>query len=318
MVVSVFIILLNILFFFIYKSFNKGDNDYSKEKNRFNRLRLKYIFRYINIGYLIIYLIHLILILLNVGVTNIEYYYIYLILFLLDIISYIFLEYLTKNRKQKFKIIDKKILDNRSILLIISTYILFIIEKVTFNYKEVGDNAQKIHNFLINYHLILRVLCVLIILYSFRYIINIIVNNKELCRYTYNNDDYLEDAKFYSKIDIKKGFNQFIYIAAYIIFFYINIPFIYIFYILVVLILIYLISRKIKKIAFESDKLYKTISFTGEQPGIVYAFQFVRDMLLLKKMIIFTIMLVFSTITYYGLGESIFSYTSISIYLILL
>ncbi len=318
MFVSILIIILNILFYFLYKSFNKGDNDYSKEKIRFNKLRLKYIFRYINIGYIIIYLIHLVFILLYVGITNIEYYYIYFILFSLDIVSYIILEYLTKQNKQKFKLIDKKLIDNRISLLVIAIYILFIIEKVTFNYNEVGDSAQKIHNFLLNYHLIIRIICVLIILYSFRYIIDILVKNKDYCNYTYDKEYYLEDIKFYSKIDIKRGVNHLIYIAGYILFFYINIPFIYIFYLLLAIFLIYLIYRKIKKISFESDKLNKTISFTKVQPGIIYAFQFTRDILLLKKMIIFTIMLVFSSIAYYGLGESIFSYTSISIYLILL
>ena len=318
MFVSIFMILLNILFLVIYKSFNNKENDYIKEKNIFNRLKIKYISRYINIGYIAIFLIHLIMILLYVGITNIEYYYIYLILFGMDILLYIFLEYFFKNKRTKLKLIDKKIIDDRSKLFIIFCYILFIIEKILMNYNEVGDNALKIHDFILNYNLILRVLCVAIIFYSISYIFKIIINNKELCTYTYNKELYLEDINFYNRIDIKQGFNHFIYITAYIVFFYINIPFIYIFYILIILIFIYVINKKINKIAFESDKLYKTISFTNERPGIIYAFQFIKDVLLLKKMVIITIMLVFSTITYYGLGESVFSYTSISLYIILL
>lgn len=318
MFVSIFMILLNILFFVLYNSFNSKENEYTKEKSKYNKLKIKYISRYINIGYILLYLIHLLLIALYVGITNIEYFYIYLILFGIDILSFSLLEFKFKSKKYKFKIIDKKIMDDRSILLVIAFYLLFIIEKVLMNYKTVGDRALDKHNFLINYHLILRVICVLIIIYSFRYLFKIIIKNKEICTYTYNRELYLEDVNFYNRIDIKKGFNHIIYLASYIVFFYINIPFIYVLYILLSLFLIYLISKKIKTIKYESDKLNKKIAFTNEKPGIIYAFMFNKDILLLKKMCIVTFMLVFSTITYYGLGESIFSYTTIGIYFILL
>ena len=318
MYVSTFMILFNLILLFIFKSIKSGTNDYNKEKNRYYKLRIKHILRYINIGYILIYLLHFLIITCSIGISCIDHLSISLGLYILNALLYIILENIMKIKSTKFKLIDKKILDNKSILLIISFYILFIIEKVgyIYNYKEesiVGD-----YDFINNYNIILKILSVIVITTSLFYIINLLLKNKEYCSYSYDKDSYLQDIKFYSKLDIKKSFNYIIYLLAYVIFFYINIPFIYFFYIALILLLIYLIKRKIKKISNESDRLYKSVTLANQKPGIIYSFQFTRDILLLKKMIVFTVMLVFSTIIYYGLGESIFSYTVISLYIYLL
>ena len=318
MYVSIFMILFNLFLLCLFKSIKSGTNDYNKEKNRYYKLRIKYMLRYINIGYILIYLFHFLIITCSIGISCIDHLSISLGLYILNALLYIILENIMKIKSTKFKLIDKKILDSKSILLIISFYILFIIEKVgyIYNYKEesiIGD-----YDFINNYNIILKILSVIVITASLFYIINLLIKNKEYCAYSYDKDSYLQDIKFYSKLDIKKSFNYIIYLLAYVIFFYINIPFIYFFYIALILLLIYLIKRKIKKISNESDRLYKSVTLANQKPGIIYSFQFTRDILLLKKMIVFTIMLVFSTIIYYGLGESIFSYTVISLYICLL
>ena len=317
MYISIFMILFNLFCLYIFRNIKPGNSDYSKEKNRFYKLRLKKFIRYVNLGYIIIYLLHYIIIAYFVNISSINLINIYLVLYFLNILVYSFFEYSTNMRNFRFKIIEKELLNTKSILLIISFYILFIIEKVSYDYTLKGDNLLERHNFLLNYNLSLRILTAVIVFSTLIYVIKLLINNKEYCSYTYNKEYYLEDAKFYNRIDIKKGFNHFVYLTAYIVFFYINIPFIYIFYILFILLMIYLIKRKIKKINNESDKLYKQITLVYTKPGIIYPFQFIRDLLLLKKMIIFTIMLVFSTSIYYGLGESIFTYTAMIMYIYL-
>ncbi len=318
MYISIFMILFNIFCLYIFKSIKSGENDYSKEKNRFYKLKIKHFLKCANIGYIIIYLIYYSLIYIFVGLSCMDFLYINLLLFILNIVVFITVDGLLKIKSNRFKLIDKKVIDNKSKLLLICLYILFMIEKVSYNYTLTGEDIVSKHNFLFNHNLFLRIITTFIIFSTITFIINLLINNKEYCTYTYNKEHYLDDAKFYNKIDIKKGFNHLVYLTAYIVFFYINIPFIFIFYILLIGFLIYLIKRKIKKINNESDKLYKSISLLKNKPGIIYPFEFVRDILLLKKMVIFTIMLFYSTIIYYGLGESIFTYTAMIMYIYLL
>ena len=318
MYISIFMIFFNLFCLYIFKSIKSGPNEYTKEKNKFYKLKLKNFLRIVNIGYIIIYLLYYLIIACFVRLDSVELISIYLILYALNIIEYLFVEYSTKMKNTRFKLIDKKTIDNKSIILVICFYILFIVEKVSYNYYLEGENIQARHDFIFNYNLFTRIIATFIIFSTLIYIIKLLLDNKEYCAYNYNKELYLSDAKFYNRIDIKKGFNHLVYLTAYIVFFYINIPFIYIFYILMVLLLIYLIKRKIKKIHNEGDKLYKTIALVNNKPGINYPFQFVRDLLLLKKMVIFTIILVFSTIIYYGLGESIFTYSAMIMYIYLL
>ena len=318
MYISIFMIFFNIFIYFLIKRIKSRDNDYIKEKNRFNKFKLKYLNRAVNIIYITTYILYFIVILLFVGIDYIKDLYLYLLLFALDILIYIFIEYLTNFKRNKFKLIDKKYFNAKEKILLITFTVLFIIDKTNIEYKTVGEKALENHDFINNFNVILNIISFVIAVFAFKYIIKILLNNKNLCLYTYNKDNYLEDIKFYNRIDIKRGVNHLIYLTAFIVFFFIKFPFIYIFYIVVILYLMYLISKKVRKISNESDRLYKAVTIARQEPGIVYAFQFSKDILFLKKLIVFTIILAFSTLIYYGLGESTFGYTFIGMYMYLL
>lgn len=318
MYISIFMIFFNIFIYFLIKRIKSGDNDYIKEKNRFNKFKLKYLNRAVNIIYITTYILYFIIILLFVGIDYIKDLYLNLLLFALDILIYIFIEYLTNFKRNKFKLIDKKYFNAKEKILLITFTALFIIDKTNIEYKTVGEKALENHDFINNFNVILNIISFVIAVFAFKYIIKILLNNKNLCLYTYNKDNYLEDIRFYNRIDIKRGVNHLIYLTAFIVFFFIKFPFIYIFYIVVILYLMYLISKKVKKISNESDRLYKAVTIARQEPGIVYAFQFTKDILFLKKLIVFTIIFAFSTLIYYGLGESTFGYTFIGMYMYLL
>ena len=319
MYVSIIMIVFNIVMLFAFNSIKNGENDYIKEKKRFNKIRIKYLNRYINIGYIVIFILHLFTLMMFASINDIYNLYLYLILFAGSIFTYIFFEYSTNLRNRKFKFIDKKILNNKDHILIVMSYIFFILEKIKIEYSFEGESSALDHyEFIKNYNLILKLICAAIIVYTTKYLINLLGKNRNICTYSYVDDYYYEDISFYGRIDLKKGFNHLLYLAAIGVFYYINIPFIYIFYIVLSLLLIIWIIKKYKKIVYESDRLYKSITLANKKPGLIYAFKFTKDILFFKKLIIFTIMLVFSTIIYYGLGESIFSFMLVSMYLYLL
>jgi len=318
MYVSIFIIILNLFLLYLFSINKKKDNDYIKEKNIFNKYRLRELIKYINSGYIVIYLLYYLIIFFNVGLLNINYFYLHIILFITNIILFSFIYTVTKINIKKLKLIDKKPYNDKILLTTLMFYVLFIIEKVATTYEIVGENIIEKYDFINNFNTIMKGFSIIIIFTSLLVIFKKIIKNRNKCLYVYDKAHYLEDIKFYDRVDIMKGVNHFIYITAFIVFFYINIPFIYFFYIGLSLLLIYMIYRKYKTIVNESDRLYKNVSLLKNKPGIKYPFQFIRDVLLLRKMVIILFMLVFSTILYYGLGESVFSYTTISIYIILL
>lgn len=318
MYVSFFLIIINIILLFIYSNNTKPENNYIKEKKKFNKYRLNLFIKYINIGYISIYLLYYLIVFLNIGITNIRYYYLHLILFLVNIIIFILINNYMRIKSKRFKLIEKKPINDLLFLIIMVFYNLFIIEKVIVEYEIVGENILNKCDFINTMNIIIKGISLIILGISLFVIIKKLLNNKDKCLYTYNKEHYLEDIKFYDRVDIKKSLNHFIYITSYIVFFYINIPFVYFFYIAISILLGYLIYRKYKKIVNESDRLYKNVALLKNKPGIIYPFQFIRDVFLLRKMIIFLIILVFSTVLYYGLGESVFSYTSISMYIVFL
>ena len=318
MYVSIFMIFFNIFIYFLIKKIKPGDNDYIKEKNRFNKFKLKYLNRAVNIIYITINILYLIVILLFIGLDCIKDLYLYLLLFALNILIFILVELLTNFKRKKFKLIDKKYFTPKEMILIITFTVLFIIEKTNIEFILVGENTVDKHDFINNLNVILNIFSFVVAIISVKYIISILIMNKNLCLYTYDKENYLEDIRFYNKIDLKRGVNHLIYLTAFVVFFYIKFPFVYIFYIVVILFLVYLISKKVRKISNESNRLYKAVTIAKQEPGIVYAFQFTKDILFLRKLVIFTIILVFSTLIYYGLGESAFGYTFIGMYLYLL
>ena len=318
MYVSFFLIVINIILLFIFSLNKKAENNYIREKIKFNKYRLNLFIKYINIGYIITYLLYYLIIMLNIGITNIKFYYLHLILFLVNIIIFILINNFTKIKSKRFKLIEKKPINDTIFLIIMTFYNLFVIEKVIVEYEIVGENAINKYDFINNMNIIIKFISLVLLGINLFIIIKKILKNKDKCLYAYNKEHYLEDIKFYDRVDIKKSLNHFIYITAYIVFFYINIPFIYFFYLIVAILLSYMIYRKYKKIVKESDRLYKNVSLLKNKPGIIYPFQFIRDVFLLRKLFIFLFILVFSTALYYGLGESVFSYTTISMYIVLL
>ena len=315
MYVSIFMISLNMLFIYLFNLKKKNNNEYEKEKNIFNKLKLKKINRVVNIGYILINVIYYIIILLSVGIDTIKNFHINLILYIITVIVYLITEAITKKKKIRFKLIDKKLLSRKEYMYIIVSYILFILEKTSISYKFANINEQ---NFINTFNIVLYILAIILIILSSLFIIIYIKNNSKYFIMTNTDENYLEDIKFYKKIEIRKIFNHVIYITAYIVFFYANIPYIIIIYFLFLILLLYFAYNKIKKIRNESNRVYRTITIAKNKPGILYAFLFTKDLLLLKKLLIFILMFISSIIVYYGLGESIFSFLFISIYLILL
>ena len=318
MYISIFIIIFNLFLFYLFNIKKKAENEYIKEKYIYNKYKLREFIKYLNIGYITVYLLYYLIIALNIGLTSIKYSYIHIILFIINVLLFIFFYNTSKINIKRLNLIDKKINDDNIMLTTLTFLVLFIIEKTRVVYEIVGEDIIEKYDFINNFNVILKGLSIVIILISSILLLKKIINNRDKCLYSYNKEHYLEDAKFYDRLDIKKGLNHFIYITAFVVFFYINIPYIYFFYILLSFLLIYLIYKKYKKIINESDRLYKNVALLNNKPGIIYPFQFIRDVLLLRKMILILIILVFSTILYYGLGESVFSYTAVSMYIVLL
>ena len=315
MYVSIFMILLNLLFIYLFKYRKKNNNEYEKEKNIFNKLKLKKINRVVNIGYILINAIYYIIMLLSIDLNIINNFVLNTSIFIISVIVYLIAETITKRKNIRFKLIDKKTISMKEYMYIISFYILFIVEKTSISYNFTNINEQ---NFINTFNIIIYLVAIIMLIISSLIIIIYIKNNSKYFIMTNTSENYLEDINFYKKIELRKVFNHVIYITAYIVFFYANIPFIFIFYIVALLILLYFTYNKVKKIKNESSRVYRTVTIANTKPGIIYAFQFTKDLLLLKKLLIFITMFVLSIIVYYGLGESIFAILSISIYLILL
>ena len=315
MYVSIFMILLNLLFIYLFKYRKKNNNEYEKEKNIFNKLKLKKINRVVNIGYILINAIYYIIMLLSIDLNIINNFVLNTSIFIISVIVYLIAETITKRKNIRFKLIEKKTISNKEYMYIISFYILFIVEKTSISYNFTNINEQ---NFINTFNIIIYLVAIIMLIISSLIIIIYIKNNSKYFIMTNTSENYLEDINFYKKIELRKVFNHIIYITAYIVFFYANIPFIFIFYIVALLILLYFTYNKVKKIKNESSRVYRTVTIANTKPGIIYAFQFTKDLLLLKKLLIFITMFVLSIIVYYGLGESIFAILSISIYLILL
>ena len=317
MYIAIILLLFNLLMVYLYYS-NKvySNNDYSKEACRLNKLKIKYLIRFINIGYILIFAINLIILSVAVNITYIADKLPKFLFLSINMLIYIIFEISTKTNKKRFKIIDKKIMDSKMYLLIISFYVTYLIDKTLYKFTTISNINE--YDFILNYYTVLKIIISIIIMTSLLFIVKLVVNNKDKCSYVYDNDSYLEDVRFYNKIDLKNFFNYFLFAMAYVVFFYINIPYVYIFYLVLLLILIIAILKKIKKISYESDRLYKTVTIVKEKPGILYAFNFTRDLLKLKKLCSFTVIFAISIITYYLIGESSFVFIAFTMWVLLL
>lgn len=296
----IFIIVINILLYYYIKRKLFTDNPYTKERVIFDKKKIHYILRIINIFNIIFNgLLYIILLLNNSSISLIG-----LLLYITSIISYIIIEIDNEYKKVKFKLIDKKIITKSEVMYILSLIVILISCHISPKTTQLD--------------LILCIVVFLIILASLVSVLRVLMQNKDILCFSPNEGDYLEDIKFTKKIELNKVFNYTIYILAFIMFVYIRIPYIFILYILIALILLYYIYKKAKKIESQSSRVYKSITIAKTFPGIVYAFQFTRDILLFKKLIITLISFIISILVLYGIGETSFSFIAIELYVLLL
>lgn len=292
MISNICIIFINI-FFILYINHKKNyDNKYEKEKDFFYKRKIKAILTITNIIYIILNVCNLITCYYKKSIDTID-----IITFSIFFLSFILVE--LTNTKYNFKILNKKILNKYDILIILSLASLICGEKISKN---------EIFFFL---GILFIVIGILLIAYKY-------IKYKEYVVLNIKQEDYLEDIKFSNKLELNKIFNYVIYITAFIVFIYINIPYIFILYIIVDLILILVAYKKAKKIENESFRIYRSITIANEYPGIIYAFQFTRDLLFLKKICITILCYTTSIIMLYMVGESTFSIISLQLYLLLL
>ena len=292
MISNICIIFINI-FFILYINHKKNyDNKYEKEKDFFYKRKIKAILTITNIIYIILNVCNLITCYYKKSIDTVD-----IITFSIFFLSFILVE--LTNTKYNFKILNKKILNKYDILIILSLASLICGEKISKN---------EIFFFL---GILFIVIGILLIAYKY-------IKYKEYVVLNIKQEDYLEDIKFSNKLELNKIFNYVIYITAFIVFIYINIPYIFILYIIVDLILILVAYKKAKKIENESFRIYRSITIANEYPGIIYAFQFTRDLLFLKKICITILCYTTSIIMLYMVGESTFSIISLQLYLLLL
>ena len=298
MITNILLIVINILFICIFNKKIKPNNDYEKERNSFNKYKYKIILSVINILNILINIS-----LIIEGFINNTTDIIYNILFATSFISFIIMLYIIKTRKMKYKLIDKKLINRFDILTILSAFIIPLSETI-----EKETNLKSIF----------IVIIFLILLTGITILILKLIKNKKYVGISKDPSDYIEDIRFTYKIELNQIINYIIYISFFVIFVYIRIPYAYILYILIALILILHTKKKIKKIANETDRIYKSITIAKEYPGIVYAFQFTRDLLLLKKLLIGISSYILSIIILYIVGELPFGIVALQLYILLL
>ena len=308
MYTSILLIIINVIANLVIRINKKYENEYIKEKHIFYKLKTKILFRIINVSYLIINCINYgLLIMANKSISVVE-----LVLSSIVILTYILLE-LYRPKKVKLELYEDKYINIKDILLVLSCIVIMTADKTKLIHINSYDNdlldIASIVYFILSYLLIIGSLVILIVF---------LFKNKKIVKQSITSEEYIEDIHYSSKIQLNRITNYLIYIFAYLVFIFIQIPYVYIFYILVFFVLLYVIYKKYLKIKTQNDKLYKAVSIAKQDPGVIYAFQFTRDILLFKNLIILIIIYAISITSLYGLGESAFAIISIELYIYLL
>lgn len=294
---NILITIINLLAYF-YNDKQKAENDYTKERKIYYNEKIFKILLIANIANIVTEILALIIIAIDKASLSIFY----ILLSLASIISFILL--LTKKRtKKRLKIIDKKIINENDIALLLSSFIFQIAS---------WTNLEK------NGGLVFLAIDILLIIFTIGFLIYKLIKVREHICYNHNEEDYFKDIKFTKKIELNKAINYITYIFVIILFVLIRIPYIFIFYIIIDLLIIRIIYKKYKKIKYQTDLLYKKITIANESPGIIYAFQFERDILLFKKLLIILIIYTVSIASIYIVGESAFILTSVGFFILLL
>ena len=294
---NIIITLINMIYY-AYKDKKTSDNEYTKERKNFYKEKIFIILISIGIANIIVNCLTLIIMLLS----NISINVIYIITSITALLSTILL-ISSKRRNKRSKIIEKKLINEQDISIIISNIIFVLASKTIF--KNTID------------YLFITI-CLILIITNLIIIIKKIIKEKENVSYNSNNEDYFEDIKFTRKIVLNKAINYVSAIFAFIVFALIQIPYIFILYILVVILMMYIIYKKIKKMENQGNLLYRKITIANEMPGVVYAFQFNRDITLLKRLVIILVFYILSIISLYIVGESAFIIITIGFFIHLL
>lgn len=294
-IIFALITILNISDLFLKRK--KEKEEYLEEKRQ-KKLKLKYLYiDLLNISNIIIYITLLIILLINNNLNIIE-----LLCFIVTAFTYI-INISSRKKIKKFKYVEPITINNKYIIIILTTISVLITANM--------GKSSNIDNFL---YLINTILCIgsLITLMCYFIINKDIVYYKET-----SEEDNINDIHFYIKLSIDKLVTYLILELMYILIFYINIKYSYIFHVALILVIIGIIIKKIKKVQNQSLKLYNTISINKELPGIKYAFQFIRDLLLIKKIIYFTIFYIGSVGVYYLEEDIIFTFYTVAVSILL-
>ena len=294
----IFLIILNIISFYFITNKSEQKNAYEIEKKVF---LIKKIF-------LIVFLVNIISFILNgfafivLFIYKESIFFIDFFFFLLSFFSFIIITFSYKKPKKGYRLISDKLINSFDTLIIFSFSL--IISLSLFKYEFLS--------------FIVFILCFFIILSSLIIIFIQLKKNREYICITANNDEYLEDIKFYNKLQINRGYNYILYLLAYIVFVFIRIPYVYLLYVLIAFFLLFISYRKYKKISNLSNKLYNIVTIAKKMPGIIFAFQFIKDFLLLKKIILLFMFFLIEIIVLYGIGEGAFVFASLQLSLLLL
>ena len=294
----IFLITLNILSLFFIISRREKGNNYENEKSDFFKEKLFLIVSLTNIiSFILNGLAYLTLFIYKENIDFIDFLF-----FLVSFLSFFIIISFYKKPRKRYKFFNDKIISLFDILLIISFSLINSLSLVEYEF----------------FSFIIFILCSIISFISLIIIFILLKKNRGYVCFSANNDEYLEDIKFYTKLQVNRGYNYILFLLAYIVFVFIRIPYIYIFYVFIVFLLFIISYKKYMKIYNLSNKLYNIVTIAKKQPGIVYAFQFTKDFLLLKRIVICLILFVVEIIVLYGIGEGAFAFVTIQLSILLL
>lgn len=295
-------IAINIYYSSIHKSkkINREDKYCILKENTIKKEILKYL-QTINLVTLITNTISIIInsVLNNkLNIIDIIGYFIHLLSYILLINSKNYKK--LKKGNETLKLSKEQKNKNQINLLTISSIILM---------QRVGgiNNSE--------YLLIIYTLTLIFSLTIFINFIKLLINNKNIIRFNpKREEDYLEDIRFSNKIYLKNIINYVAFIFIYILIIFVNLPYSWIIYILICSILLYTLLDKIKKFKHQSNKLIKTIYILKNAPGIKYAFEFYKDIISAKNIIITLLLFITSLVIFYLTNTSAFIIITIELF----
>ena len=296
-------IVINIYFCFFFKFKNiKRDVKYFELKINSDRRKLINYLNSANSVLILVNIIYFILFLIlkiNISVLDI-------IFFIIHIISFVL--FLSSKNGNKFRKSDKKVINDDSkilyFLISLISYSLIILQRV-------GELSETYYSF------IMYLIAAILILTSFGVVVRVLIKNKRVVGFKYKiEDDYLKDVKFIKKLLLKNLTNIFLIMMIFILLIYINLPFAWLGYIFIEVMLLSFLINKIKKFKYQSDKLTKTVYILKENPGVVYAFEFYRDILLAKKIMLAMILSGLSILVFYFSTTIVFTMITIELFIL--